>query len=53
MAGNLKDLLLSYDYPDDCPSYIWLLQHLDSKLRHREAEKKKEPTNMLSSATQS
>ena len=22
MAGNLMDLLLSYDYPDDWPSYI-------------------------------
>ena len=25
MAGNLKDLLLSYDCPDDWPSYIRLL----------------------------
>ena len=53
MAGNLKDLLLSYDCPDDWPLYIQLLQRLDSKLRQREAEKKKETTNTPSRATQS
>ena len=53
MAGNLKDLLLSYDCADNWPSYIWLVQRLDSKLRQREAEKKKETTNTLSRATPS
>ena len=51
MAGNLKDLLLSYDCPDDWPSYIRLLQRLNSKLRQSEAEKKKETTNTPSRAT--
>ena len=50
MAGNLKDLLLSFDCPDDWPSYIWLLQSPDFKLRQRKAEKKKETTNMPSRA---
>ena len=50
MAWNLKDLLLSYDCPDDWPSYVWLLQPLDSKLRQCEAEKRKETTNMPSRA---
>ena len=53
MAGNLKDLLLSYYCPDDWPSYIRLLQRVDSKLRQREAEKKKETTNMPSRTTPS
>ena len=33
MAGKLKDLLLSYDCPNDWPSYIQLLQRRDSKLQ--------------------
>ena len=53
MAGNLEDLLLSYDSPDDWPSYIRLLQRLDSKLRQRKAEKKKETTNTPSRTTPS
>ena len=53
MAGNLTDLLLSYNCPDDWPWYIRLLQRLDSKLRQREAEKKKETTNKPSRATPS
>ena len=53
MAGNLKDLLLSYDCADNWPSYIWLVQRLDSKLRQREAEKKKETTNTPIRATPS
>ena len=32
MARNLKDLLFSYDCHDNWPSYIQLLQRLDSKL---------------------
>ena len=32
MAGNLKDLLLSYDCPDHWVQYIRLLQRLDFKL---------------------
>ena len=53
MAGNPKYLLLSWDSPDDWPSYIRLLQLLDSKLRQREAEKMKETTNTPSRATPS
>ena len=53
MAGNLKDLILSYECPDDWVSYIRLLQRLNSKLRLREAEKKKETTNTPSKATPS
>ena len=53
MAGNLTDLLLSYDCPDDWPSYIHRLQRLDSKLRQREADKKKEITNTSSRTTTS
>ena len=53
MAGNRKDLLLSYNCADDWPSYIQLLQRLDSKLRQHEAEKKKETTNTLRRATPS
>ena len=53
MAGNLKDLLLSYDWHHNWPSYIRLLQCLDSKLRQREPEKKKETTNTPSTATPS
>ena len=45
MTGNLKDLLLSYYCPDDWNQYIQLLQRLNSKLRHRDAEKKKETTH--------
>ena len=51
MAGNLKDLLLSYDCPDNWPLYIRLLQCLNSKLWQREAEKKKQTTNTPSRAT--
>ena len=51
MTGNLKDLLLSYDCPDDWAQYIPLLQYLDSKLHQRHAETKKEATNTLSRAT--
>ena len=51
MAGNPRDRLLSYTRPDDWPSYIRLLQRLDSKLRQREVEKKKETTNTPSRAT--
>ena len=51
MAGNLKDLLLSYDCPDDWPSYIRLLQCLNSKLRQCETEKRKSTTNTPSRAT--
>ena len=50
MTGNLKDLLRSYDCPEDWASYIRLLQHLDSKLWQHEAEKKKESTNTPSKA---
>ena len=53
MAGNPNDLLLSYNCPDDLSSYIWLPQHIDSKLQQCEAEKKKETTNMPSRATPS
>ena len=52
-AGNLKDVLLSYDCPDDWLLYMRLLQRLASKVWQREAETKKEPTNTPSRATQS
>ena len=45
MAENLKDLLLSYDCPDEWTQYIQLPQRLDSKLRLRDAEMKKETTH--------
>ena len=51
MVHNLKELLLSYDCPDDWAQSIGLLQHLDSKLRQRDAEKKKETTNTPSKTT--
>ena len=53
MAGSPKDLLLSYDCPDDWAQYIRLIQRLDSKLHQREAEKKKETTNTPSRANAS
>ena len=53
MAENRKDLLLSYDCPDDGPSYIQLLQRLVYTLRQCEAEKRKETTNTPSRATPS
>ena len=53
MGGNLKDLLLSYDCPDEWPSNIRLLQRRNSKFRQCQVEKKKETTNTPSRATPS
>ena len=53
MVENLKDLLFSYNCPDDWAQYIRLLQHLNSKLRQNEAEMRKETTNTPSRATPS
>ena len=45
MAGNLKEILLSYDCPNDWSVYIRLLPRLDSKLCQREVEMKKKTTD--------
>lgn len=41
MAEPLKDLLLCWEAPDNWHDYVQLLQRLDSKIRQRDAEKKK------------